>query len=92
MIPGKVPLFAICPQQQQVLTRVFRWQGELVPCTSNKQKTKRVRNAQWLARKWDSKKIVLCSFTHSGEEKAIPDTAPAPGWINGNSATDSSPS
>ena len=32
--------------------------------------TKLVKNAKWLARKWDVKKIVLHSFTHLGEEKA----------------------
>jgi hypothetical protein len=29
-----------------------------------------VKNAKWLARKWDVKKILLHSFTHLPEEKA----------------------
>lgn len=31
--------------------------------------TKLVKNAKWLARKWDVAKILLHSFTHLGEEK-----------------------
>jgi hypothetical protein len=37
--------------------------------------TKLVKNAKWLARKWDVKKILLHSFTHLAEEKADPDEA-----------------
>lgn len=37
--------------------------------------TKLVKNAKWLARKWDVAKILLHSFTHLGEEKADPDQA-----------------
>ena len=37
--------------------------------------TKLVKNAKWLARKWDVDKILLHSFTHLGEEKADPDQA-----------------
>jgi len=37
--------------------------------------TKLVKNAKWLARKWDVKKILLHSFTHLAEEKADPDQA-----------------
>ena len=37
--------------------------------------TKLVKNAKWLARKWDVTKILLHSFTHLGEEKADPDQA-----------------
>ncbi len=32
--------------------------------------TKLIKNAKWLARKWDTMQIVLHSFTHLGEEKA----------------------
>jgi len=32
--------------------------------------TKLVKNAKWLARKWEVKKILLHSFTHLAEEKA----------------------
>jgi len=37
--------------------------------------TKLVKNAKWLARKWDVKTILLHSFTHLAEEKAEPDDA-----------------
>ncbi|MDY6950089.1 MAG: threonyl-tRNA synthetase editing domain-containing protein [Thermodesulfobacteriota bacterium] len=37
--------------------------------------TKLVKNAKWLARKWETKVIVLHSFTHLGEEKAEPEDA-----------------
>ena len=37
--------------------------------------TKLVKNAKWLARKWEITDIVLHSFTHLGEEKADPDQA-----------------
>jgi len=37
--------------------------------------TKLVKNAKWLARKWDVTKILLHSFTHLGEEKADSDQA-----------------
>jgi len=37
--------------------------------------TKLVKNAKWLARKWDITKILLHSFTHLGEEKAESDQA-----------------
>ena len=39
--------------------------------------TKLVKNAKWLARKWDISKVILHSFTHLGEEKADPDKAQA---------------
>ncbi len=37
--------------------------------------TKLVKNAKWLARKWDTLKIILHSFTHLGEAKADPEAA-----------------
>ena len=37
--------------------------------------TKLVKNAKWLARKWDVPTIVLHSFTHLAEEKAEPAAA-----------------
>ncbi|MBW1782458.1 MAG: threonyl-tRNA synthetase editing domain-containing protein [Deltaproteobacteria bacterium] len=37
--------------------------------------TKLVKNAKWLARKWETRSIVLHSFTHLGEEKADPEAA-----------------
>ncbi len=37
--------------------------------------TKLVKNAKWVARKWEVSKILLHSFTHLGEEKADPDQA-----------------
>ena len=39
--------------------------------------TKLVKNAKWLARKWETDLIVLHSFTHLGEEKAEPGQAKA---------------
>ncbi len=39
--------------------------------------TKLVKNSKWLARKWETMKIVLHSFTHLGEEKAEADKAQA---------------
>lgn len=38
----------------------------------NSVETKVVKNAKWLARKWETEKIVLHSFTHLGEQKAEP--------------------
>lgn len=37
--------------------------------------TKLVKNAKWLARKWEITRVVLHSFTHLGEEKAEADKA-----------------
>lgn len=37
--------------------------------------TKLAKNAKWLARKWETRKIVLHSFTHLGEQKAVPEEA-----------------
>ena len=37
--------------------------------------TKLVKNAKWLARKWDTTQILLHSFTHLGEHKADPAAA-----------------
>ncbi len=37
--------------------------------------TKLVKNAKWLARKWDSKQVLLHSFTHLAEDKAEPEQA-----------------
>ena len=39
--------------------------------------TKLVKNAKWLARKWEISRVVLHSFTHLGEEKADADKARA---------------
>ena len=39
--------------------------------------TKLVKNAKWLARKWETKTVVLHSFTHLGERKAEPEIAKA---------------
>jgi peptidoglycan/xylan/chitin deacetylase (PgdA/CDA1 family) len=41
----------------------------------NSVETKLVKNAKWLARKWDTRQIVLHSFTHLGEDKADPEEA-----------------
>ncbi len=37
--------------------------------------TKLVKNAKWLARKWETRSIILHSFTHLGERKADPEAA-----------------
>lgn len=39
--------------------------------------TKLVKNAKWLARKWEITRIILHSFTHLGQEKADPEKARA---------------
>ncbi len=39
--------------------------------------TKLVKNAKWIARKWEIDKVILHSFTHLGEEKAEPAKARA---------------
>jgi hypothetical protein len=39
--------------------------------------TKLVKNAKWLARKWETKDVVMHSFTHLGEAKAEPEAARA---------------
>lgn len=41
----------------------------------NSAETKLVKNAKWLARKWEINTVVLHSFTHLGEDKADPDKA-----------------
>ena len=43
----------------------------------NSAETKLVKNAKWLARKWEVSTVVLHSFTHLGEEKAEPADAHA---------------
>ena len=43
----------------------------------NSSETKLVKNAKWLARKWETSLIILHSFTHLGEEKAEPEDAKA---------------
>jgi len=39
--------------------------------------TKLVKNAKWVARKWEVQEIILHSFTHLGEAKADPEQAKA---------------
>lgn len=39
--------------------------------------TKLVKNAKWLARKWDTRLVILHSFTHLGDVKADPGDAKA---------------
>jgi heme oxygenase len=38
-------------------------------------RTKLVKNAKWLAGKWETRKNILHSFTHLGEQKAEPEAA-----------------
>ena len=44
---------------------------------SSSAETKLVKNAKWLARKWNTVQVVLHSFTHLGEQKADPEQAKA---------------
>ena len=44
---------------------------------SSSAETKLVKNAKWLARKWQTMKIVFHSFTHLGDRKAGPEEARA---------------
>lgn len=37
--------------------------------------TKLVKNAKWVARKWQAQRVILHSFTHLGEAKAPPEAA-----------------
>ena len=43
--------------------------------TGSSAETKLVKNAKWLARKWEVSTVVLHSFTHLGEAKADPEAA-----------------
>lgn len=43
----------------------------------NSAETKLVKNAKWVARKWDVSQVILHSFTHLGEAKADPEKAKA---------------
>ena len=43
----------------------------------NSAETKLVKNTKWLARKWETKQIILHSLTHLGERKAEPQKAKA---------------
>lgn len=49
--------------------------GDVAPETGAE--TKLVKNAKWLARKWETQEILLHSFTHLGEDKAEPEAARA---------------
>ena len=50
---------------------------ELEDVDRNSAETKLVKNAKWLARKWETSIIILHSFTHLGEENAEPEQAKA---------------
>lgn len=45
------------------------------PTDGGPQETKLVKNAKWLARKWEVSAILLHSFTHLAEAKAEPQAA-----------------
>jgi len=62
-------------QEQAVVAFIHVEPADLLAGSSAE--TKLVKNAKWLARKWETQKIVLHSFTHLGEEKAEPDAAKA---------------
>jgi len=42
---------------------------------AGKVETKLVKNCKWLAGKWETKRIILHSFTHLAEDKADPEFA-----------------
>ena len=60
-------------QEKVVVAFVHVEPGDVEPGSSAE--TKLVKNAKWLARKWEINNILLHSFTHLGEEKADPDSA-----------------
>lgn len=45
--------------------------------TGSAAETKLIKNGKWLARKWETRQIVLHSFTHLGEAKAEAEDAKA---------------
>jgi hypothetical protein len=47
--------------------------GDVVPGSGAE--TKLVKNAKWVARKWEVNRVILHSFTHLGEAKADPEPA-----------------
>jgi len=62
-------------QEQAVVAFIHVEPADLLAGSSAE--TKLVKNAKWLARKWETQNIVLHSFTHLGEEKAEPAAAKA---------------
>ena len=67
--PDAVPM----THEQTVVAFIHVEPSDLADGSSSE--TKLVKNAKWVARKWDTRKIVLHSFTHLGEEKADPEAA-----------------
>jgi hypothetical protein len=45
------------------------------PGDDSYQETKLVKNIKWLCKKWETKSVLLHSFTHLGEKKAEPEAA-----------------
>ena len=64
-VPGQV--------DQAVVAFIHVEPGDVEPGSSAE--TKLVKNAKWLARKWEVTSILLHSFTHLGEKKADADRA-----------------
>lgn len=62
-------------QERGVVAFVHVEPGDVEPGSSTE--TKLVKNAKWIARKWDTPRILLHSFTHLGEAKAQPAQARA---------------
>ncbi len=56
-------------EQEKVITAFVHVEPQDIQEKSSAE-TKLVKNAKWLARKWETKKILLHSFTHLSEEKA----------------------
>ncbi|MGM0655042.1 MAG: threonyl-tRNA synthetase editing domain-containing protein [Thermodesulfobacteriota bacterium] len=72
-ILDQVPISKPDEKNKVVVAFVHIEPKDVEQCSSSE--TKLVKNAKWLARKWDVTKTLLHSFTHLGEEKADPDQA-----------------
>ena len=70
-----VPGATAAKNENAVVAFIHVEPGDTVPGSSAE--TKLVKNAKWLARKWQTKRIILHSFTHLGESKAEPEQAKA---------------
>jgi len=68
-VPDAVPMF----HEQAVVAFIHVEPSDVAH--GNSAETKLVKNAKWLARKWETRRIVLHSFTHLGEQKADPEAA-----------------
>lgn len=69
------PAAAEAKNENAIVAFIHVESNDFVPGSSAE--TKLVKNTKWLARKWDTKQIILHSFTHLGEQKAEPEQAKA---------------